>query len=273
MTYLPGVEEDRGNDMIGICMAHSRNCFPTENTDLTRMYFEGREQAEYLAKWIKENIPGFEHSYLSQTGSLLGVRESRRIVGEYIFSGMDIATAKKFDDVIAISQHGFDLHGFEGPGNMKWFKGTLPDGEEVYVSNRAGWGSQMPPEDGLRRINMKELLDDESMYCYDIPYRSILPVRLDNVLAAGRNISADIPGQSGTRLVMCCMSLGEAAGTACALSIKEGVTPRELNVGKLQRTLVDNKYNIGQAFRKIPGLEEKDYSEFNVINRTSTGNG
>lgn len=273
MTHYPAVEDGRKLDMMGICMAHSRNCFPTDNDDLTRMYFEGREQVEILANFIKNNVPGFEHSFLVQSGSLLGVRESRRIVGEYIFSGMDIATARKFDDVIAISQHGFDLHGFEGPGNMKWFLGTLPNGEKAYISNRAGWGSQLPPEDGIKRMNMKELLEDQNMYCYDIPYRSIVPVRLENVLAAGRNISTDIPGQSGTRLVMCCMSLGEAAGTAAAMSIKDDVRVRDLNVGKLQRKLVDNKYNIGQAFRKIPALEERDYSEFNEINTTSMTNG
>ena len=138
---------------------------------------------------------------------------------------------------------------------MKWFKGTLPDGREAYISNRAGWGSQLPPEDGLPRVNMVELVED-GMYCYDIPYRSLVPVRLDNVLAAGRNISADIPGQSGTRLVMCCMSLGEAAGTAAALAVKDGVKVRELDVAKLQRTLVSGGVNIGQRFRDIPALRD-----------------
>ena len=254
LTHIPDRPEHCGMDEVSICFAHSRNCFPTENTDLTRMYIEGREQAVILAKFIKENVPGFENSYLSYTGSLLGVRESRRILGEYVFTGMDIAYARKFDDVIAISQHGFDLHGFEAAGNMKWFKGQLPDGTEAYISNRAGWGSQLPPDDGTPKVNMVELVEG-GMYCYDIPYRSLVPVKLDNVLAAGRNISADIPGQSGTRLVMCCMSLGEAAGTACALAVADGVRVRDVNVGKLQRTLVKNGVNIGQRFRKIPALE------------------
>lgn len=257
LTHIPDRPEHCGMDEVSICFAHSRNCFPTENADLTRMYVEGREQAVILAKFIKENVPGFENSYLSYTGSLLGVRESRRIKGEYVFTGMDIAYARKFDDVIAISQHGFDLHGFEAAGNMKWFKGTLPDGREAYISNRAGWGSQLPPEDGLPRVNMVELVEG-GMYCYDIPYRSLVPVRLDNVLAAGRNISADIPGQSGTRLVMCCMSLGEAAGTACALAVRSGVKVRDLDVSELQRTLVKNGVNIGQRFRKIEALENTD---------------
>lgn len=269
LTHIPDRPEHCGMDEVSICFAHSRNCYPTDNSDLTRMYIEGREQAVILAKFIRENVPGFEKSYLSYTGSLLGVRESRRILGEYIFTGSDIAYARKFDDVIAISQHGFDLHGFKEPGNMKWFRGKLPDGREAYISNRAGWGSQLPPEDGLPRVNMVELVPD-GMYCYDIPYRSLLPVRLENVLAAGRNISADIPGQSGTRLVMCCMALGEAAGTAAALAVKNGVTPRQLDVGELQRTLVKNGVNIGQRFRKIPALEN---AEINTAAEKYVGGG
>ncbi len=91
---------------------------------------------------------------------------------------MDIAYARKFEDVITISQHGF-----EEAGNMKWFRGTLPDGREAYIANRAGWGTQLPPEDGLPRINMKELIDDDMVYYYEIPYRALVPVRMENVLA------------------------------------------------------------------------------------------
>ncbi|MBQ9756511.1 MAG: FAD-dependent oxidoreductase [Clostridia bacterium] len=264
LTHIPDRPEHCGKDEVSICFAHSRNCFPCQNKDLTRMYIEGREQCEILAKWIKETVPGFQNSYLSYTGSLLGVRESRRIVGEYRFTGMDIATAARFDDVIAISYHGFDIHGFDAVGNLKWFKGTLPNGEVAYISNRAGWGSQLPPEDGIKRINMKELLDPNALYYYDIPYRSLLPIRLENVLAAGRNISTDVPGQSGTRLVMCCMAMGEAAGTACALSLKEDVTLRNLDIAKLQRKMVENNCNIGQGFREIPSLEKKDYSVYAI---------
>ncbi len=271
LTHIPDRPEHCGKDEVSICFAHSRNCFPTDNADLTRMYIEGREQAVILTNFIRERVPGFENCYLSYTGSLLGVRESRRIVGEYKFTGMDIAYGKKFDDVIAISQHGFDLHGFEAPGNMKWFKGTLPDGREGYISNRAGWGSQLPPDDGLPRINMSECIDNPAEFSYDILYRSLVPIRLENVLAAGRNISTDIPGQSGTRLVMCCMSMGEAAGTAAALSLKEGTTVRKLDVCKLQRLLNKNGYNLGQSFREIPALANENLSSFSRVEDYNNG--
>ena len=244
LTVIPDRPEHCGQDEVSICFAHSRNCFPTKNQDLTRMYLEGREQCRFLAQFIKERIR---------------------------FTGMDIAYTNRFDDGIAISHHGFDMHGFEDVGNPKWFKGTLPDGREAYISNVAGWGSQLPPEDGLPRVSMKELAEIDKQFYYEIPYRSLLPIRLENVLAAGRNISSDVPGQSGTRLIMCCMATGEAAGTACAMSLKEGVTPRELDTAKLQRQLVAQGCNLGQAFRRIPALEDKDYSAFDI--RFKEGNG
>lgn len=245
LTHIPGRPEHCGMDEVSICFAHSRNCFPTKNEDLTRMYLEGREQVDILAKFIKENVPGFENSYLSYTGTLLGVRESRRIVGEYRVTGMDLATAKHHEDVIAISYHGFDLHGFTASGNMKWFEGVLPSGEKAYISNVSGWGSQLPPEDGTKRLNMLELLTDPNTpYYYDIPYRALVHKRLENVLAAGRNLSSDVPGQSGTRLIMCCMSMGEAAGTACALSLQQGVNVRNVDIKKLQETIIANGGNL-----------------------------
>ena len=261
MTHIPSRPQGCGKDEVSICLAHSRYCRPTDNRDLTRMYVEGREQCAILAKFIRENVPGFENAYLSYTGSLLGVRESRRIVGEYVFTGSDIAYARRQSDVIAISQHGFDIHGFTSAGNLKWFKGKLPDGRDAYIANRAGWGSSMPPEDGLPRVNMAELVGDSEFF-YDIPYRSLVPVRLENVLAAGRNLSADIPGQSGTRLVMCCISMGEAAGTAAAMSIEQDVRVRDLDVASLQRRLDENGLNIGQSYRDIPALGGKPKSHF-----------
>ncbi|MBQ8311501.1 MAG: FAD-dependent oxidoreductase [Clostridia bacterium] len=272
MTHIPDRPAIDGMDEVSICFAHSRNCFPTDNDDLTRMYIEGREQAAILADFIRENIPGFENAYLGYTGSLLGVRESRRIVGKYIFTGMDIAFARRFDDVIAISHHGYDLHGFEAPGNMKWIRGTLPDGTECYIANRGGWGTQLPPDDGLPRYNMFEL-NEWGEYFYDIPYRSLVHVRLENVLAAGRNLSADIAGQSGTRLVMCCMTLGEAAGTAAAMSLKNGCLPAELDVGELQRRLDQNGVNIGQSFRKIESLGNELRGSFEGFGADHKGNG
>ena len=100
---------------------------------------------------------------------------------------------------------------------------------------------------------MRELIGD-GFYYYDIPYRALLPIRLENVIAAGRNISCDVVGQSGVRLLMLCLTLGEVAGTAAALSIEHNVKYREVNVKELQKVLVNNGVDIGEKFRQIPGL-------------------
>lgn len=260
MTHIPGRPEHEGKDEVSICFAHSRKCFPTDNRDLTRMYFEGREQAHMLADYMKRRIPGFENSFLTTTASLLGVRESRRIVGEYVLTAEDVAFSKKHDDVIAISNHGYDIHNFEDVGNIKWAPIKV-DGETKYIiSNPGGFGTTTPPPDNQPVVNCKlqtaEYAEFEPNLYYDIPYRSLIPLNTENLLAAGRNLSSDIYAQSGARLVMCCFTMGEAAGTAVAMSLDKDITPREIDVKELQRTLVGNNVNIGQIFRDIPGVTD-----------------
>ncbi len=89
---------------------------------------------------IKENIDGFQNSWLSQTGALMGVRESRRIVGEYMLTASDIAHLRKFDDVIAMSTHGYDIHNYEGPGNVKWAAMDINGKTEYVICNAGGFG-------------------------------------------------------------------------------------------------------------------------------------
>jgi len=259
ITHVPGRPQNCGHDEVSICFAHSRNCFPLDPKDLTRMYFEGREQADMLAKYIKENIPGFQNSYLTATGSLLGVRESRRIVGEYRLTAEDIAFSKKHDDVIAISNHGYDIHNFVETGNIKWAPIELNGEIQYVISNPIGFGTTTPPPDGKPVVNCKgqtaEFAEFAGRLYYDIPYRCLLPKRVENLLAAGRNLSSDVYAQSGARLILCCLTMGEAAGTAASLSLEQGIVPRELDRIQLQATLIANGGNLGQAFRTIPGLD------------------
>lgn len=274
ITHIPGRPEHCCKDEVSICFVHSRKCFPIDSRDLTRMYFEGREQSHMLAEYIKKRIPGFENSYLSATASLLGVRESRRIVGEYMLTANDIAFTKKHDDVIAISNHGYDIHNFEETGNIKWAPIEI-DGEIQYViSNPGGFGTTTPPPNGKKVVNCKgqsaEYAEFDLNLYYDIPYRCLIPKRIDNLLAAGRNLSSDVYAQSGARLILCCFTMGEAAGTAAAMAMKQGITPREIDRCDLQRELIANGVNLGQSIRVIPGVttdlhnwkEEYKNSEF-----------
>ena len=91
---------------------------------------------------------------------------------------------------------------------------------------------------------------------YDIPYRCLVPVKVENLLVAGRCLSADFAGQSGSRLILACTGMGQAAGTAAALSLTYSISPRKVDRKELQRTLIADGMNIGQGVRKIPGLED-----------------
>ena len=270
ITHLPGRPQHCGMDEVSICIAHSRNCFPTDNRDLTRMYLEGREQVAFLAKFIKKCIPGFENSYLSYSGALLGVRESRRVIGEYVLTAEDIAHNRSFDDVIAISTHGYDIHNYDGPGNIKWAKMKINGEDQYVICNPGGYGTTTPPPDGKDVVNIKGQTYEEAdfdMVCfYDIPYRCLVPVKIDSLLVAGRNISTDVEAQSGIRLILTCFNMGQVAGTAAAMSLEKGVQPRELNVHDLQAQLIADNYNLGQALRPVPGFEELCQQKVNGTN-------
>lgn len=260
ITHIPGRPQNCGMDEVSICLVHSRRCFPVDNRDLTRMYLEGREQSHIQAEYIKKRIPGFQNSFLTATASLLGVRESRRIVGEYQLTATDLAMSKKHDDVIAISNHGYDVHNFEETGNVKWAPVEIDGKVQYVISSQAGFGTTTPPPDGMPVVNYKgqtaEFAEFEPNLYYDIPYRSLVPIRLENMLVAGRNLSSDVYAQSGARLIMACFTMGEAAGTAMCISLFENILPREVDRIKLQRELIANKVNLGQMFRTIPGVTD-----------------
>ncbi|MGI5877369.1 MAG: FAD-dependent oxidoreductase [Christensenellales bacterium] len=264
ITHLPGRPQHCGKDEVSICFAHSRNCYPSSTRDLTRMYLEGREQVDFISRFIQKYIPGFEDSYLSYSAPLLGVRESRRIVGEYVLTAEDIAHLRKFDDVVTISMHGYDVHNFDGPGNIKWAP-IKTDGKLQYViCHSGGFGTTTPPPGGAPVVNIKGQNALEAVFevsHYDIPWRCLIPIRIENLLAAGRNISTDVYAQSGTRLIMACFTMGEVAGTAAAMSIANDIPFRRLDRVRLQQELVASNVNIGQGTRVIPGLGAQAYKE------------
>ncbi|NLG14123.1 MAG: FAD-dependent oxidoreductase [Lentisphaerae bacterium] len=250
LTHVPGRPQKSQRDEVSICFSHSRNCRPLDAVDLTRMYLEGREQADILSKFIKRNIPGFEDSYLIDTGSLLGVRESRRVVGEYVLKTMDVVRANTFEDTIAITGHHLDLHNPDGPGNIKWAELEI-DGKTCYVSTLGKVGSWPPPTgwdsitDGWGRSGdqfQKKRLPTS------IPYRSLVPLKIDNLLVAGRCLSAEFMAQACCRLILACINMGQAAGTATAMSLKQNIVPRKVDHKLLRQQLLADGCEIGQTF-------------------------
>lgn len=178
----------------------------TSTEDLTRAEIEGRRQSFALAKFLRNYIPGFEDSYLSRTATQIGIRETRRITGEYVFSAQDVAAAAKFPDAIARLAYPVDVHSPKGSGYTK---------EEEKAAPVAP-----PPGDW-----------------YEIPYRCLLLVGVENLLIAGRCVSSTHEGHGAIRIIPCCAAMGQAAGAAAALSVRTGATPRMLAFPLLQEAL------------------------------------
>jgi hypothetical protein len=169
-------------------------------------------QAAEVVEFLNENIPGFERATLTQIYDL-GIRESRRIIGDYTLTVDDMVSERSFDDVVAMGAYPPDLHDAKG-GDI------IIDGKGISGVTHPSNGIPYNPG-------------------YQIPYRSLLPQGIDNLLVAGRCLSASFEAQAGVRGMGPCSAIGQAAGTAAALAAaKEGRT-REVEIGALQTALLE----------------------------------
>lgn len=180
----------------------------TNSWDLTKAEIECHRQAMALMKFFKKYVPGFENSYLLQTAPQIGVRETRRIIGEHVFGVEDVAEGKKYPDVVMRSAYPVDIHSPVGRGYVR-----KDDGKP---------GIAPPPGDW-----------------YEVPYRCLVPLGVEQLLVAGRCISSTHEGQAAMRIMPNCMALGQAAGTAAALSVRHEVSPRNLDTALLRQALLD----------------------------------
>lgn len=189
----------------------------TNVRDLTSAEIEGRRQVVALMDFFRSRLPGFEHAVLQDTAAIIGVRETRRVVGEYTLTAQDLADGKAFEDVIALSGYPVDIHSPTGDGG-----GT----------------------DGTY----------QTANVYQIPYRCLVPQSLDGLLVAGRSISATHEAMGATRVTPPCFAMGEAAGTAAALSIKARCQVRDVSVTDLQSALVRNGAYLGDLHAAKPAM-------------------
>ncbi|MDW7656232.1 MAG: FAD-dependent oxidoreductase [Bacillota bacterium] len=169
----------------------------TKSADLTRASIEGRIQTRQVYQFLKDHVPGFENAKMMDTGSVVGIRESRHIIGKYIIQKEDLLKTRTFDDVVLLCANAIDIHDNKGTA-----------GEYVVVDT---W--------------------------YGIPYRALVPENCNNLLVSGRAISATSEAASAFRVMPTCFGTGQAAGTAAALCVKENVTPEMLSISMLQSTL------------------------------------
>lgn len=172
----------------------------TKLRDVTEAMIEGRRQVAEVAAFMRKNIPGFENAVVSETSPHIGVRETRRIRGDYTISAKDIVEVTPFEDCIARGNWYIDIHSPTGEGT-----------ERVH-----------PPEGKW----------------YEIPYRAIRAQGVDNLLVASRCIDSSHEAHAAIRITPQVMAIGEAAGAAAALCVKLGlISTRELDGKLLRETL------------------------------------
>lgn len=179
--------------------------------DLSYAEWCGRRQMREIATFLRKYVPGFERAYVAQSGVHIGVRETRRIVGDYQLTAEDVLCARKFDDAIARGAYPVDIH---NPGG----KGTV-----------------------LKYVPLGD--------AYDIPLRALLPQALENVIVAGRCISGTHEAHSSYRVMPIVMATGQAAGVCAALAARSRRAPREVPVAQVQRELLRQdaslRYDLG----------------------------
>jgi hypothetical protein len=186
-------EEDLGYFQIFTVVGRPRelafNCPRITHSDpldpfaLSKAYSIGRAKIFRIAEFVRRYMPGCEEAYVSVIAPLMGIRESRRVVGEYVLTAADHLECQKFDDVVARNRYPVDIHLEKGVDCRKFPKGE--------------W--------------------------HDIPYRSLVVKGFENLWVAGRCLSADFVAQSAVRIQPVCRSMGEAVGVAAALCVKKQI--------------------------------------------------
>ncbi|MBM4085716.1 MAG: FAD-dependent oxidoreductase [Planctomycetes bacterium] len=182
-----------------VCRWELADVDPTDPKAVSDALVECQLIAFEVVQFCRQNLPGFEKCQIGRFPQLLGTRESRRIVGRYVLTGEDVVRAAKFDDGIARACFFIDLH--DSPPHP-----GIPFSIEYVIAHRPAYGDW-----------------------YEIPYRCLVPKRVQGLLVAGRCISCDRPAQGSLRVMPTCMFTGEAAGIAAAMAVADGVLPHEID--------------------------------------------
>ena len=177
--------------------------FLVDPEDVTKAEMACRKQIRPLMEFLRENVPGFENIRLLQSANSLGIRESRRIVGDYTLTMDDMAAGRSFEDGICTVGSAVDFH-----------------------SSSKADGSY----DGAYGLCGKKSAQ--------IPYRSLIPQKVDNLLAAGRCLSADQMAHSAVRVMPPCFAMGQAAGVAAAMAAEGQCGVRDIDVAELRKKLI-----------------------------------
>lgn len=179
----------------------------TKTATVFKADLELRRQIELLLDFFHKNLPGYENCRCKSSGTTTGVRETRRVMGDYVITAEELAAGKRFDDVI--------VHKAEFI---------------VDIHNPAGAGQA---ESRIQYVKP-----------YDLPYRCFIPRKLENLFVAGRCISGTHRAHASYRVMSICMAMGEAVGIAASLCAMENCSPRTLDVRHLQQIMTSKGIDL-----------------------------
>ncbi len=193
-TVRDGERQVNTTQVNGVDMTRVEQIFAAE--------VELREQIALLEHFLRENVPGYENCRCVASGATTGVRETRRVMGDYVITAEEMAEGCRFDDVVVHrAEFIVDIHNPEGAGQA----------------------------------------EEHIQYCkpYDLPYRCFTPRDVEGLYVAGRCISGTHRAHASYRVMSICMAMGEAVGIAAAMCAERGCTPRMLDVEALQRRMTE----------------------------------
>lgn len=191
-----------GEDVLHFNSTRVVKLDPTDPFDVSKAEVIARKQIHELISFLKENSNAFHESALISVAVNIGVRESRKLKGVYVLTGDDLINCTQFEDSVALGNYDIDIHSPTGTGTSHRY---FAEGEY-----------------------------------YSIPYRSLLPKEYDNLLVAGRCLSATHEAQASVRIIPICCCMGEAAGVAVALAKNSGKNVHTVDIGALRRKLKEN---------------------------------
>lgn len=195
--------------LVGVNFGHVFGIDGTLAEDLTRGAIEGRKLVDRQIRFFRKYVPGFESAHLVASGEQIGIRETRRIQGDYVLTADDFMQARTFKDDIARNAYYIDIH--------------LANSKSEMTINH------LPPGQS-----------------HGVPYRVLLPLGIDNLWVPGRAASSDRAVQGSLRVMPNCFAMGQAAGTAAAMAASHGSTSREVSVQELQKRLLQRGAWLGE---------------------------
>ena len=188
------------DDEIWVNMSRVCGVDSTNPTSYTDGEITARMQNDEIERYLRDFIPGFEHAWRDKVAAFMGIRESRVIKGKYVLTADDILSCRKFEDAVGVASYPVDIHHSHGDDCTMMW---CPD-------------------------------------CYDLPYRMLVPEKVENLLVAGRCASMTHEAMASARVMSTCIVLGEAAGRAAKIAVEEGVPVSKVNVEAVREDLREN---------------------------------